>query len=146
MSSSRSKKTGVINNQELSLQFLSLLSAIRFYHWHTPSYIGHQETGKLYDALGEAFDEFIECLQGARARETLTSEPKPPQMGALTSMPIMTSKQEMLQYLRQWQSINTSPTSHLTLACREFPSLSSIKDNICNLIHRTCYLLEKTDK
>lgn len=158
-----------ISWQDLSGQFLELLSAIKLQHWYTRSYVAHKELGHLYDGLDEALDRFMECMMGAgqvnsQLNSQLNGNPaRTPSAGGstsqhnrrnvkgLTSLSFIRDKTAvrpaaLARQLGQWiQEHLTADDCQVAHACRETPALGSIRDDIVNIINRTRYLISMTD-
>lgn len=49
---------------QIILNMLEFLNQTKFQHWNTFSYSEHKSLGKLYDALSEEIDTFVETLMG----------------------------------------------------------------------------------
>jgi len=60
-----------IDKNEIVFIFLRLLNQIKIYHWNTYSYSQHKATDKLYDALNESFDKFVEVMLGKMDKRIL---------------------------------------------------------------------------
>ena len=44
--------------------FLHMLNTVKLYHWRTTDYSTHKATDKLYGALNEKIDQFVEVMLG----------------------------------------------------------------------------------
>jgi hypothetical protein len=60
---------------EIAMIFLSFRDQLKIYHWQTSVYARHVAADKLFDALEDQIDRFMEVLQGTRnLRIQLTSK------------------------------------------------------------------------
>jgi hypothetical protein len=142
-------------NQAISL-LTTLLTVVRVFHWQTPSYIAHKESGVLYDALDKSVDEFVECMKGSvlhmsslhinHDMATVFSQVAE----ALLSKDVANAngtRKGFSTFLGSWSAQHlqqpTSPIARMCSAHRS--SLQSICDDISNAIKRCCYLLAMKD-
>ena len=51
---------------EIAMIFLSFRDQLKIYHWQTSVYARHVAADKLFDALEDQIDKFMEVLQGTR--------------------------------------------------------------------------------
>jgi hypothetical protein len=51
---------------EIAMIFLSFRDQLKIYHWQTSVYARHVAADKLFDALEDQIDRFMEVLQGSR--------------------------------------------------------------------------------
>jgi hypothetical protein len=51
---------------EIAMIFLSFRDQLKIYHWQTSVYARHVAADKLFDALEDQIDRFMEVLQGTR--------------------------------------------------------------------------------
>jgi hypothetical protein len=51
---------------EIAMIFLSFRDQLKIYHWQTSVYARHIAADKLFDALEDQIDRFMEVLQGTR--------------------------------------------------------------------------------
>lgn len=51
---------------EIAMIFLSFRDQLKIYHWQTSVYARHAAADKLFDALEDQIDRFMEVLQGTR--------------------------------------------------------------------------------
>ena len=48
--------------------FLQVKNQLQILHWQTESYAKHMAYGRIYDAIGDSIDKFIEVYQGKYGR------------------------------------------------------------------------------
>jgi len=56
--------------------FTELLSQLRVLHWQTQSYARHIAYERIYEAMEDYIDEFIEAYQGRYGRIKIVDQPK----------------------------------------------------------------------
>ena len=61
-------KKGKNMNESLVCFFLRIKAQLEILHWQTTSYARHMAYGRIYDALQELVDGFIEAYQGKYGR------------------------------------------------------------------------------
>jgi len=54
--------------EELTLKLMQIQLQFKFLHWQTFGDAKHKAYGKLYDALGENIDTFVEAMMGKYGR------------------------------------------------------------------------------
>ena len=60
--------------EELILNLVQIQLQFKFLHWQTSSYSKHKAYGKIYDALGDLIDTFVESMMGKYGRPQFESE------------------------------------------------------------------------
>ena len=60
--------------QDLISFFIQTRSQIQVLHWQTESYARHMAYGRIYDALDDLIDSFIEIYQGKYKRIKVSSQ------------------------------------------------------------------------
>ena len=59
-------------NASIVHMFLSMLNAVKLYHWKTRSYAQHKATDDLYASMNEHIDKFVEILMGKQETRVFT--------------------------------------------------------------------------
>ena len=103
-----------------------MLHTTKLYHWHTRSYPEHKATDKLYEALDDQVDRFVETMLGSkRTRATLTHMP----LRSFNTLPAFTRR---IEYYKQY--LKRMPASLGT-------DLLNIRDELLGSLNHFSYLL-----
>ena len=103
-----------------------MLHTTKLYHWHTHSYPEHKATDKLYEALDDQVDRFVETMLGSkRTRATLTHMP-------LRSFNTLPAFKRRIEYYKEY--LKRMPASLGT-------DLLNIRDELLGSLNHFSYLL-----
>jgi DNA-binding ferritin-like protein len=103
-----------------------MLHTTKLYHWRTHSYPEHKATDKLYEALNDQVDRFVETMLGSKnTRASLTHMP-------LRSFNTLPAFKQRIEYYKQY--LKHMPASLGT-------DLLNIRDELLGSLNQFSYLL-----
>ena len=103
-----------------------MLHTTKLYHWRTRSYPEHKATDKLYEALDDQVDRFVETMLGSKnARASLTHMP-------LRSFNTLPAFKRRIEHYKQY--LKRMPASLGT-------DLLNIRDELLGSLNQFSYLL-----
>ena len=112
--------------------FLSMLNAVKLYHWKTSSYSQHKATDELYSKLNEHIDTFVEILMGKQETRVFTHG----KTIHLTDVNKMKSFKELIYEFRAYLISMTS-----MFDSESDTDLMNVRDEILGDINQFLYLL-----
>lgn len=81
--------------------FLALGNNVKLYHWMTTSFARHTASDKLFDAILEHSDKFVEVYIGRYGRPRLSKKDLSPSLHFLTDNTIVAYLDSVLAYLNK---------------------------------------------
>lgn len=109
---------------------IQFVQQLRIFHWQTDSYAQHQAFGKIYDALDDMTDTFVETYMGkfGRAKPTVTYQ---------ISLKSLTSSMVVDEVIDAFIEYLNSMNDHAEISS----DLLNIRDSILGEVHTLKYLL-----
>jgi hypothetical protein len=103
----------------------------RINHWQTKAFARHKAFGKIYDALGDLIDRFVEESMGKYGRFELDDESKTINLQNLAELDLKgmlkTTKDALIQFTDEFEPTDTN--------------LMNIRDEILGEVNKLQYLL-----
>lgn len=119
-----------VNN--IANQLLRFQNNVNLYHWGTQSYARHKASDRLFKALLELIDKFMETLQGAANQRVRMDS---------AALEVQTyGDAQMVEYLRVFAMWLTTDLPQLLRP--ESTDLLSIRDEMLGQINQTLYLFD----
>ena len=119
--------------QSIIKRFLYFVNQVKIYHWRTYSYSRHKASDKLFKAIIESSDEFVETFLGKTTCNRKKMFSPPIQIPPLKAL----SDEEMSQFLNEFAFYLTS---ELQSIIKRQPDLLNIRDTILGQVNQTLYL------
>lgn len=109
---------------------IQFVQQLRIFHWQTDSYAQHQAFGRIYDALDDLSDTFVEMYMGkfGRAKPTVTYQ---------ISLRSLTGPQVVDEVIAAFIEYLNSMSDHAEISS----DLLNIRDSILGEVHTLKYLL-----
>ena len=109
--------------------FLQYSALIKMYHLATKSYARHKASDKLYDAIQDGMDKFMEVYIGIYGRGDIKGEYKPIKISVLSDK----EADELIQHIEGFL------TNDIPKHCKH-TDLLNIRDEILASVHQVKYL------
>jgi len=121
--------------QNIVYMFMSMLNAVKLYHWKTHSYSTHEATDELYSKLNEHIDEFVEVMLGKIGKR-----------GNILNIPTMKLKQinnnhDLKREIGIYKKFLIDMDHDKSLGLEGNSDLMNIRDEILASMNRFLYLL-----
>lgn len=116
---------------------LKLKNEVNVFHWYTKSYRFHKISGKLYKALSEKIDAFIEiAISLEKKTSSKSNKTETPNKRMNISIDMWDTNEQFVKALREY-------SKKLVDIKENHPAIMAARDDILSTLHVTIYLSEK---
>jgi DNA-binding ferritin-like protein len=119
-------------NASIVHMFLTMLNAVKLYHWKTRSYSQHKATDDLYAGMNEHIDKFVEILMGKEETRVFTH-------GKMIILADVNKKKQFKTSIYQYRDYLIELTRHFN--AETDTDLLNVRDEILGDINQFLYLL-----
>jgi len=121
------------------LNFITITTQIKLYHWNTLSHPRHLASGQLYSEFDELVDKFIEVLQGRIISENLkNAEYRIKLHPKIKIRPTQYNDEDAIQLILNIKNYLTG--NELFSIIGNYTDLVNIRDEMLAVVDKTSYL------